>query len=242
MVRKISVYVALIIASICTINAFWLGMNNQSTIDMFNRYPILFAPANYVYFIWLLIILLFIVYLMLFKDSQVSYIFKTNLQIALFVCYAAVHILVLYIWHQNQYMSAIILMCAMLLLLYSLYLTYPITKNAIKYRTPIALLFSWQLFLFLLMINFSLVRFEWSAFNLSMSLWTVIFMTLGTIFAMYLKFNYEDKIAPFIFIWGYIGIAVSNGFNELLVTAAALFLSSVLFVSVYILKKKREAN
>ena len=58
MIRLICIYAALFIAGIYTINAYWIGMNDQTTIAMFDRYPILFAPASYVYLIWLVFFLL----------------------------------------------------------------------------------------------------------------------------------------------------------------------------------------
>ena len=83
---------------------------------------------------------------------------------------------------------------------------------------------------------------QWSGLGLSFSLWTVIFLTFGTATVMHLKYHYHDKFPAIIFTWSYLGIAVANGFNELLVTTAALFLSGVMIASIYLLKKNREAN
>ena len=174
MIRTIIIYIAFILSSIFTINAYWIGLSGQTTIETYNRLPILLAPANYVYLIWFVIIAVTSVYFMSYRENKQEMLFQTHLQTALFVCNALVYILVIYIWHEGQYMSAVILCGALLLLMFSLYITYPLHPKSIKFRIPIALLFSWQLFLFALMLNITLIHYEWSGFGLSLSLWTVI--------------------------------------------------------------------
>ena len=178
---------------------------------------------------------------MSFQKNNEPAIFQTNLQSALFICNAIVHILVIYIWHEGQYMSAIILCGALLILLFSLYNTYPIHPKALKLRIPTALLFSWQLFLFVMMVNITLIRYEWTGLGLSFSLWTVIFLTIITIVSVYLRYQYDDWVSPIVLIWIFIGITIENGFQDLLVSTAAIFLSGALLFTLYVLKKNREA-
>ena len=58
-------------------------------------------------------------------------------------------------------------------------------------------------------------------------LWAVIMMTVGTALALHIRFHHFDIAYVFVFIWAFIGIAVRNGFEEFLVSTAALFLSAV---------------
>ncbi len=241
MIRTIIIYTALILSSIFTINAYWIDLNGQTTIDTFNRLPVLIAPANYVYLIWFVIIAVTFVNFMSYREKHQPMLFQTNLQSALFACSAFVQILVIYIWHEGHYMSAVILCGALLLLLFSLYITYPLLNKTIKFRIPIALLFSWQLFLFVLMMNITLIHYEWSGMGLSLSLWTVIFMTIITVISLLLIYYYEDRLSPLVLAWAFIGVAIANGFHGLLVSTASLFLSGVLIVGLYSLKKNREA-
>ncbi len=237
--RIICIYITLIIASIFTINAYWIGLNNQTTIEMFNRLPLLFAPSNYVYLLWFIVIALLFIYFMTFKKENQSLLFKSNLQVSLLICSVAFHVITLYFWHYDLILTAVILGAASLLITFSLYITYPLTSESIKYRTPIALLFSWQIFIFILMFNYTLMTFEWSGFGISDALWTVIFLTGGTAVALHLRYHHYDILAPIVFTWCYIGIAFSNGLSELLVTIAALFLCGVMIAGIYLLKKKK---
>lgn len=241
MLRKGLIYIALLLTSAYTINAYWLGFNGFTTIEIYNRLPVFIAPASYVYLLFFLIIFVNFIYFLKFKDQNYSFVLRNNLQIALYICNSLVHMLVLYIWHEQQFMSATVLQGALVLLSFNLYLTYPLTKEQINYRTPIALFFSWQLFTFLLMMNITLVHYEWYGFGISNSLRTVIFLTLGSIVMLYFKYEYKDRISSLVFVWFYIGIAFANGFNALLVTTAAVFLSGVMLTGAWYINKKGES-
>jgi hypothetical protein len=239
MIRKLFIYASLILFGAFTINAFWLGFNDVTTIQLFDRLPVLIAPPHYTYLIFFAVVAINFVFFMTYSEEEKSLILSSNLQLALYLCNALIHVIVLYIWHNEQFMSAIVLQSALLLLTFSLYLTFPQTKQQQFYRVPIALIFGWQLFIFLLMVNITLINYEWYGFGLSHALWCVIFMTFGTFIVLYLKYQYADYMTGIVFIWFYIGIAYKNGFDALLVTAAALFLSGVMAVGIWLLKKNR---
>jgi len=241
MFRTTIIFIVLILSSIFTINAYWIGLNGQTTIEIFNRLPVLIAPANYVYLIWFIITAVIFVYFMSYRDNKQLMVLQTNLQTALFICNAIVYMIVIFIWHEGQFMSAVILCGALLLLLFSLYITFPLHPKRIKSRIPIALLFSWQIFLFFIMLNITLIHYEWSGFGLSLSLWTVIFLSIITCWSLFLIYQYEDRVSPLVMTWAFVGVAVANGFQGLLVSTASLFLSGVLIVGLYTLKKNREA-
>ena len=78
--------------------------------------------------------------------------------------------------------------------------------------------------------------------GLSDPLWAVIMLTFGTAVALHLRFHYDDILFPIIYIWAFIGIAFKNGFEELLVTTAALFLSGVLVVGIIFIKKQKPSE
>lgn len=79
--------------------------------------------------------------------------------------------------------------------------------------------------------------YQWSGFGISNALWAVIVMTVGTAIALHLRYHHFDVAYPIVFVWCYIGIAVQNGFDELLVTTAALFLAGVMIVGVFLIKR-----
>ena len=242
MARTILVYISLILSALFTINAYWIGLNGSTSIEMFNQLPVYISPANYVYIIWLAIFAIVILFCMTYHKNRIPLLFETSLQSALYIAIAILHIFVIYIWHIGQYMSAVVLCGALVILIFSLYNTYPIQNETLTYRIPIAIILSWQLFLFVMMVNVALVRYEWSGIGLSFSLWTVIFLTILTAISVYLRYQYDDFISPIVFIWIFIGIMIENGISNLLVSTAASFLSGVLLFALYVLKKNREAE
>lgn len=236
--RQISIIIiALIVATIFTINAFWLQLQGASTIDIINHLPILFAPANYVYYIWFLVFIFLFLWAKNYLPLRQSDQFITPVQTILFLCTIIFQITSLLNWHSGNLIVSLILLTLQLISVFALYLSYPLKKEMLKLRLPIAIYFSWTTFLFILHICYLLVDYGWRGFGLSNALWAVIIMTIGTAIALHLRFHHFDIAYPIVFIWCYIGIAIANGFGELLVTTAALFLSGVMIVGIFFMKK-----
>ena len=114
---------------------------------------------------------------------------------------------------------------------------YPLSSNKLTDRVPLSIYFAWTTFLFMTNLSFTLTSYEWNGFGLSNPLWAVILLTMGTAITLHIRFHYLDIVYPSVFIWAYIGIALHNGFDELLVTTAALFLCGVLLVGIFFIKK-----
>lgn len=239
MFRTVSTYIALLIASIYTVIAYWFGFNGGSTIAIFNRLPVSIAPIKFTYFFWIIVIITTFTYFIKFTSNSRLKIFQIPFQYALFTCNSLVHLIVLFIWHEEQYMSAVILHGALCLLNFSLYITYPLHPKLLNFRVPTAVLFNWQIFLFFFMVHYTLVHYEWNYLNISTSLWAIITMTVMTATSLYLKVQYRDFISPLVFTWCFGGIAIANFPEDLIVTTASLFLIGVL-LSSYFFTKNRE--
>lgn len=220
------------------INAFWLQLNNNRTIHILDRYPILLSPANFIYYIWFIIfIVLFlwiIQYVKLYKLEQTS---VSKLQTILFVLITILQVVAIWCLNGEQPILSIVIQFILVVLLFILYLTYSLNSQQLTLRIPIAIYFSWSTYFFLLSVCYFLVEIGWQGFGLSRPLWAVIIMTLGVALALFFRYHYFDIAYPIITVWCYIGIAFSNGLNQLLVSTAALFLSAVLITGIFTLKK-----
>ena len=127
-------------------------------------------------------------------------------------------------------------MLLVLLMITVLYFTYPKTENRFWDRVPISVLFGCTVISFIELIHYLLTFHEWSGWGLSISLWAVIYLTVSTAIALHFMYHYRDIAFNLVFIWFFIGIAVKNGFDELFVSTAALFLTAVIGASFYLLK------
>lgn len=237
MTRLILLSISVIVATLYTINAFWLQFNGQSTIDIINHLPLLIAPANYVYYIWIIIFIFLFLWIYHYTKLRRADFFVTNTQTILFLVAVILHIASLWSWHSNYSILSAVILLLHVITLFVLYFSYPLKKELFTLRMPIAVFFGWSTFLLILHCCYLLVHYQWSGFGISNALWAVIVMTFGTAIALHLRYHHFDIAFPIVFIWCYIGIAVHNGFEELLVSTAALFLAGVMLVGVFLIKK-----
>ena len=130
-------------------------------------------------------------------------------------------------------------MIGLLITLVLLYRTFPDSDNSIKSRLPISVYLGWISVATIANISYVLTYYEWNGWGLSDPLWAVIMMTIGTALALHIRYHHFDIAYVFVFIWAFIGIAVRNGFEELLVSTAALFLSAVMLAGIIFMKKSK---
>ena len=238
--RIITLLISLIVLSIYSITAFWMGINDITTIHSIERLPLLFSPASFFYsFTFVVFVSLFFYVWRAFTNRQTIFAI-TRLQVLLFVIACALQIAFFYAWHYELYIPAFILFALQLLSLFGLHMTYPFHREHINLRIPIAMWLGWNLFFLFIIISYICVYYGWHGFGLSNALWSVIMLTVGTATALHLRYHHFDRITPAIFILGYVGIAIANGFDELFVSTAALFLCGVMVVGILFMEKKKK--
>lgn len=227
--------------SVITINALAniLPLNNQTTGEISNRLPVLFTPAGYVFSIWSVIYVLLIVWLVgMWKKRQQNEVIYTK-RSTLFIISCVLNIAWIYLWHYEKFLFTVFVMIGLLITLVLLYRTFPDSDNSIKSRLPISVYLGWISVATIANISYVLTYYEWNGWGLSDPLWAVIMMTIGTALALHIRYHHFDIAYVFVFIWAFIGIAVRNGLEELLVSTAALFLSAVMLAGIIFMKKAK---
>lgn len=219
------------------LKTYFFNFNGPTTIDLYERLPLFFSTSKYTFLIWFIIIGVLIYWIQMNIKERKSKLFVTNFQTLLFVFVTLLQILSIYQWHEDNFFVSIVVGILQLLTLFILYITYPIGNDSLKLRAPISIYFSWVFFEFFIKVSYMLVYIEWGGFGLSNALWAVIFMTVGVLISLHLRYHHFDIVFPIVFIWGYLGIVLQNGLNELLVTTAALFLIGVMIVGTIYMKK-----
>ena len=238
--RIILLLISLVALSIFSITAFWIGINDVTTINSIERLPILFSPARFIYlFIFVLFTSLFFYVWRAFTNRHTIFAI-TKSQMLLFVAACILQIAFLSAWHHELYMPACILFLLQLLSLFGLHMTYPFDKEYIHLRIPIAIWLGWNLFFLFIIISYMMVYYGWHGLGLSNALWVVITLTVGTATALHLRYHHFDRITPAVFILGYMGITIANGFDELFVSTASLFLCGVMLFGILFMEKKQK--
>ncbi|MGE7843328.1 hypothetical protein ACQKNX_21465 [Lysinibacillus sp. NPDC093712] len=232
MPKLILMTITFIVSLILTFSSYFIKINGQSSLEISNRFPVMFAPINISYMIWILIYILLAYWLVMnFQKTSIK-------QTVLFSNVCILQALSILFWHYELFI--VFFCCSVILVLYLfiLYNTYPHTNNALTGRLPISIYFAWSTFIMMTNASFTLTSYEWHGFGLSNPLWAVILLSIGVAIALHIRYYHFDIVYPSVFIWAYIGIAFHNRLDELLVTTAALFLCGVLFVGILFVKKK----
>lgn len=221
-----------IVSLILTFSSYFIKINGQSSLEISNRFPVMFAPINISYMIWILIYISLAYWLVMnFKKTTIK-------QTVLFSNVCLLQAISILFWHYELFLVFFICTVMLVLYLFSLYNTYSHSNNALSGRLPISLYFAWSTFILMTNASFTLTSYEWHGFGLSNPLWAVILLTIGVVIALHIRYHHFDIVYPSVFIWAFIGIALHNHLDELLVTTAALFLCGVLVVGILFVKKK----
>ncbi|WP_409366951.1 hypothetical protein [Lysinibacillus sp. 38-6] len=232
MPKIILMTITYIVSLILTFASYFITINGQSTLEISNRFPVMFAPINISYMIWILIYILLAYWLVKnFKKTSIK-------QTVLFSNVCILQALSILFWHYEFFIIFFCSSVILVLYLFFLYNTYSFTNNTLTGRLPFSLYFAWSTFMMLTNASFILTSYEWHGFGLSNPLWAVILLTIGTAIALHIRYHHFDIIYPSVFIWAFIGIVLHNRLDELLVTTAALFLCGVLVVGILFVKKK----
>ncbi|WP_172373396.1 tryptophan-rich sensory protein [Sporosarcina jiandibaonis] len=237
MSRIIMMVLSLIGTITVYVTSIFIPFNDVTAAEIMNRLPILFTPASYVLVIWVFIYILLGGWIYNFWRTRDNYSHSVlNKRTVLFIFISLLNIVMIYSWHYEFFNLEFAVMLTILLLTATLYFTYPKRKNHFWDRVPISLLFGCSVISLIELTNYLLTFHEWSGWGLSNSLWAVIYLTISTAIALHFMYHYRDIAFNLVFIWVFIGIAVKNGFDELFVSTAALFLTFVIGAGLYLLK------
>lgn len=217
-----------------------IPINGLTTGNVSDSYTILVLPAKYVFYV-VVFIYISILYWLYKQWQMVRKMVNTisGMQTALFSVSMILQIISLYYWHQQQFAISCTFLILATLFFAVFYLLMPAT-NTWSSRLPITFYLGFLILLIMIQIAINLVHFHWNGFGISQPLWAVILLTFFMAIALHIRFHHYDPYFPIIFIWFFIGTAIENNFEELLVSTAALFLSGVLIAGIlFMVKKKR---
>jgi hypothetical protein len=238
MFRIIIMTLTLIAVIIVNAAANILPINGKTTGEISNSLPVLFTPADYVFSIWAVIYLLLAFWLYGFIHNKTNiYHALFNRRVILFMISCLLNIAWILLWHFGYFEWTIVIIAALLVILLTIYFTYPKRNNLFYERVPIAVYLGWTFVAAIANISYVLTLHEWHGWGLSNPLWTVIYLTIATAIALHFLYHYADIALNLVFIWAFIGIAVKNGTEELFVSAAALFLVATIAVFIFFRRK-----
>ena len=237
--------ILLMTLSLCTVIllnviASFFSINGNTTGEIISRLPLLFMPANYVFVItWLVYIMLFYWIFNFNKTYHEMSSAHRNRVTFLFVLSSLLYIAWIFFWHFGMFTGTVIMKIALLFVLLTFYSTFPKQDNRLLGRAPFSLVTGLIVITTISNISYLLIIHGWTGFGLSDPLWTVIYLTVATAFALHFMYHFKDYVMNLVFVWAFIGIAVKNGTGELFISAAAVFLSAVIITCIFLFSGRR---
>jgi len=203
-----------------------LPINGQSTGQVSDSYPNLFAPAGITFAIWALIYVLLAAYAIyqtdLFQKNQ-SVLKKNFLdKIGIYFSISSVANAVwIYSWHYHIIILSMLLMIMILLCLISilnLIIKADLSNtDKIFVRLPFSVYFGWITVATIANATVLLVSMGWDGFGISQVVWTIIMILAGAGIGLAAMLKNKDIAYGMVIVWAYGGILLKHmsygGFN-----------------------------
>ncbi len=227
-VRQGAVVLALIATVALNALANILPLNNQTTGDIANRYPVRFIPANYVFSIWSLIYVGLIAYAM----YQALPAQRTNERLRrtgwLFVLTCVLNSAWLVLWHYEFFILTIPVMVALFVALFAIYIALRMRGDTISATERLIVFGTFSVYLgwitVALITNVVTVLYQqgWNGFGISADVWTVMLLGVGVGIAALFTRNRPDVAYGGVLIWAFAGIAVKQSDAPMVMIAAVV--------------------
>lgn len=239
MFRVLSALFFLLASATILITAEFKPLNYKTTVSIMNKLPVILIPSTYVFLIGIIIFFFLVVWLVNLwkKRFEIPNGLLTR-KVLLFNTSLVLHVIATFLWHYELFTFMLISFIGLLGTSAALYFSYPKTENNMLARVPISLFFGWNIFTFMFLSNYILTLNEWTGWGISRPLWSVIFLTITTAIGLHFLYHYNDLAFNSTLMWGFISIAVKNGFDSLFVTTASLFLTAVIVACYFIFNNR----
>lgn len=192
-----------------------LPINNQTTGEISNAYPNLFAPAGLTFSIWGLIYLLLAGYVLyqFIKSDQKKEVLYRKINI-FFIATSVANILWVFAWHYDLIGLSVIIMAIML---FSLIKIADILQNEqltlqdkLFVYVPFSVYFGWITVAAIANVTVFLVSIGWNGFGIADFVWTSIIIGVGAFIGILRMLKDKNAIYGFVLIWAYIGILIKH--------------------------------
>lgn len=226
-----------------------LPINNQTTGQVSDQFPILFVPAGYVFSIWGLI------YVALIGFSVYSLTRKglANKQIDSitwwFVAASASNAIWIFLWHYELFVLTLIPIFGLLISLMGIYLKlgvglqkHDLTEKLLV-AMPFGIYLGWATVAVVANVSQALYFIGWRGQPLTDVAWTVIMLAIASLLGVLMIFLRKEIAYPLVLVWAFVGIWIKHGGTPAVATTAlvAAILLAVLTFGRLLLAKKQTA-
>lgn len=227
-IKRFTMILSLVVVLAVNILANALPINDLTTGEISDRFPILFVPAGYVFSIWGLIYLAligFAIYIVTPKGRSDS---KIDAIAWWFVAGNIFNTAWILLWHYLQFTLTLIPIFGLLISLLVIYLKLKIGKEKRKWletllvAAPFSIYLGWATVAVVANVSQALFNLGYQGAPLTGSIWAVIMLGVATLLGLLMIFYRKEVLYPLVLTWAFIGIWVKQSGDPLVATAALI--------------------
>lgn len=235
-----------------------LPINGQTTGEISDSYPNLFAPAGYTFAIWGLIYILLAAYsvyqLGIFKRSDIEADARLLNKIGIFFAISSiVNAMWIFAWHYKMIGLSLILIVTVLVLL--IVINEEIRKRSLSLKEkllikiPFSVYFGWITVATIANVTTFLVSIKWKGFGIPETIWTIIIIIVGFLISSLVILRDKNISYALTIIWAYAGILVKHssesGFNgkyPSVISVVSISIAFLVILTLYSLFVRKNNN
>jgi hypothetical protein len=238
MVKYINI---LLVAGMLVMNylANALPLNNRTTGELSDSFPNLFVPAGLTFSIWGVIYLLVVIYSVIqFTGSDKEVI--TNIS-WLFGITCILNALWIVFWHYGKLSLSLLVMLGLLVSLIFINISIRNLPFGII-KATFGIYLGWICIATIANVTALLVNANWSGFNISQEIWTIIMIFTGVLIVALTIYRLKNPFIGLAVVWAFIGIAIKrqDDYRSIFISAI-IALSMVALVTLWGFLKKQIA-
>jgi translocator protein len=205
-----------------------LPINNQTTGEISDSYPVMFTPAGYVFSIWGLIylgLLGFVIYQALPAQRDNPRLDRVGYW---FVWSCIFNSIWIFLWHYELMLWSVLVMLGLLVSLILVYLRLEIGRNRVPAgesllaRLPFSIYLGWISVATIANVSVLLYDLGWDGFGLTEQIVTVVMLAIGSLLGFLMARRRAEVAYPLVLAWAFAGIVVNQTAFILVVIAAGL--------------------
>ena len=223
-----------------------LPINNRTTAEISDSFPVLFTPAGYVFAIWGLIYLSligFAVYQILPSQRNNPHIDRIGIW---FIAANLFNGGWIFAWHYGVIPLSMLLMIGLLISLLSIYTRLgvgiqsvsPVERTLIHF--PFSLYLGWISVATIANASVLLYTLNWDGFGLTAEIWTALVIIVGGLLAIGM-IHFRNAITyPLVIVWAFSGILFKPGGSEIVANIAGTVALLVLLFLLFSMLRARQ--
>ncbi|NPV08284.1 MAG: tryptophan-rich sensory protein [Anaerolineae bacterium] len=231
-IRQVANVVTTLVVIVVNALANALPINNQTTGEISDRYPVLFTPAGYIFSIWGLIylgLIAFSVYQAMpgRREAEDSLLDRIGW---FYVVSGLANAIWIFLWHYEVLPLSLLVMLVLLGSLIAIYLRLNVGRRVVNRRefwavhVPFSLYLGWITVATVANVAVVLYDLGWGGFGISQQAWTIIMLAVAAALAAANSVTRRDIAYNLVIVWAFSGIAVRQAATRSITVTVSLLL------------------